>query len=82
MSCLNEASAPGSIYDVASSQTFLSKTNAKYAVISTGDERPAADVTLKAIEKYKMELYNTHKDGDITMKTDGDNITFYKGVQK
>jgi competence protein ComEC len=68
--------------DDASSQTFLSKTKAKYAVISTGDERPAADVTLKAIEKYGMELYNTHTDGDITMNTNGDTITFNKGAKK
>ena len=68
--------------DDASSQTFLSKTKAKYAVISTGDERPAADVTLKAIEKYGMELYNTHTDGEILMQTDGDIISFYKGAQK
>ena len=64
--------------DDASSQTFLSKTNAKYAVISTGDERPAADKTLKALSKYGMEILNTHTDGDIIMETDGNTITFTK----
>ena len=60
----------------ASSQVFLSKTKARYAVISTGDDEPAADVTLKAVSECGMKLYNTDTDGDIIMTTDGKNITF------
>lgn len=59
----------------ASSQVFLSKTNAKYAVISTGDDEPAADVTLKAISACNMKVYNTDTDGDIIMKTDGKTVS-------
>ena len=60
----------------ASSAVFLSKTKAQYAVISTGDDEPAADVTLKAVAACGMKLYNTDTDGDIIMKTDGMNISF------
>ena len=60
----------------ASSQVFLSKTNAKYAVISTGDEEPASDLTLKSIAACNMKVYNTDADGDIIMKIDGTNISF------
>lgn len=60
----------------ASSQLFLSKTGAKYAVISTGDEEPAAAVTLKAIKACGMTLYNTDDDGDVVMTTNGKKISF------
>ena len=59
----------------ASSQLFLSKTKAKYALISTGDEEPAADVTVKAINACKMTLLNTDTDGDLIIKTDGKTLT-------
>ena len=62
----------------SSSQVFLSKTNAKYAVISTGGDEPASDVTLKAIAAYGMTLYNTDADGDIIIKTDGKTVTIEK----
>ena len=62
----------------ASSQLFLSKTGAKYAVITTGSEESAADVTLKAIDACKMKLYNTETDGDVIMLTDGQAVTFQK----
>ena len=59
----------------SSSQVFLSKTSAQYAVISTGDDEPAADVTLKAIAACSMKLYNTDTDGDIIIKSDGKTVT-------
>ena len=62
----------------ASSQLFLSKTGAKYAVITTGSEESAAAVTLKAIDACKMKLYNTETDGDVIMLTDGKTVTFKK----
>lgn len=60
----------------SSSQVFLSKTNAKYAVISTGDERPASEITLKAIDACKMQLLNTHTDGDVVISGTKDTITY------
>ena len=64
--------------DQSSSQVFLSKTKAKYAIISTGDEEPAAQLTLNAISACNMKLYNTDNDGDIVLKTDGANLTVTK----
>ena len=60
----------------ASSQVFLSKTKAQYAVISTGDGEPVSDITLKSMEACGMKVYDTNNVGDIIMKTDGKNITF------
>ena len=62
----------------ASSRVFLSKTKAKYAIISTGDEEPASELTLNAVSACNMQLYNTDNDGDILLKTDGVNLTVTK----
>ncbi len=62
----------------SSSRTFLSKTNAKYAIISTGDEEPAAEVTINAISACKMQLFNTDTDGDVVLKTNGTDLTVQK----
>ena len=64
--------------DKSSSQIFLQKVGAKYAIISTGDERPAADVTLNAISACGMECFNTHTDGDITLTIENGNINITK----
>ena len=61
--------------DKSSSQLFLSKTGAEYAVISTSDEEPAAAVTLKAISACGMKKYDTMTDGDVILTSDGKNIS-------
>jgi beta-lactamase superfamily II metal-dependent hydrolase len=62
----------------SSSRTFLSKTNAKYAIISTGDEEPAAEVTINAISARKLQLFNTDTVGDVVLKTNGTDLTVQK----
>lgn len=61
--------------DKASSQLFLSKTGAEYAIITTGDEEPAAAVTVKAINACKMKKYDTQTDGDIVLVSNGKKVT-------
>ncbi len=58
------------------SSSFLKKTGAKYAVISTGDGQPPSDKALSNIAACGMKLYRTDTDGDIIMTTDGKTIEF------
>ena len=56
--------------------SFLKKTGAKYAVISTGDGQSPSDKALSNIAACGMKLYRTDTDGDIIMTTDGKTIEF------
>lgn len=58
------------------SLSFLQKTGAKYAVISTGDGQEPSDTALKNISDCGMQLYRTDTDGDVVMTTDGKTVNF------
>ena len=59
--------------------SFLQKTGAKYAVISTGDGQEVSEAALKNINGCGMQLYRTDTDGDVTMTTDGKTLNFTTG---
>ena len=56
--------------------SFLQKTGAKYAVISTGDGQEVSETALKNIKDCNMQLYRTDTDGDVTVTTDGKTLNF------
>lgn len=60
----------------SSSQAFLDKVNAKYAVISVGEDRnklPKAQ-TVNRIKSMGTKLYRTDLDGTVIFLTDGEEI--------
>lgn len=63
----------------SSTNDFLDKVNAKYAVISAGtgnSYKHPHDVTLKKLEKRNMTVHRTDFEGTIIATSDGENITF------
>lgn len=62
----------------SSTNLFLDKVNAKYAVISVGERnsyKHPHDVTLKKLEKRNIIVHRTDMEGTIIATSDGENIT-------
>ncbi|MEG1002606.1 MAG: ComEC/Rec2 family competence protein [Clostridium sp.] len=61
----------------STSENFLKKVNPSIGIISCGidnDYGHPHKETLKKLEKYKVKIYRTDKDGTITLSSDGKNI--------
>lgn len=65
--------------DTSSSNAFLKAVNPKYAIISVGKKNryghPKKSV-IEQINKLKIDIYRTDKNGTIVVTSDGKNITF------
>ncbi len=58
----------------STSEEFVSKTNADYAVISYGKNNNyghPADIVKENLEKYGVKVYETAVSGTVTIETDG-----------
>ena len=61
----------------STSENFLKKVNPSIGIISCGidnDYGHPHKETLKKLDKYKVKIYRTDKDGTITLSSDGKNI--------
>lgn len=65
--------------NTSTSQEFLDAVSPKYAVIQVGKDNryghPTEDI-LSRLYRANIEVYRNDMDGDIVVKSDGDNITF------
>lgn len=63
---VGDGGSPGSV-----NEKMLSIVQPKFAIISTGKERPPARETLERLKTTGAEIYSTDTNGDITIISDG-----------
>lgn len=65
--------------DTSTSEEFLKKVAPKYAIISVGAGNKynhPAEITISKLQKYTNNIYRTDLNGNIIIKTDGQDIEF------
>ena len=56
------------------SEKFIKSINPSYSIITCSDEELPDEDTIKLLNKYNVKNFLT-KDGEIVVKTDGNNIS-------